>query len=54
MSIDLNGVIYGIREVVKEFLSQKKGAILNTVSVGGANGDRDGVAYRLLNMLLLV
>lgn len=44
-NIDVNGVMYGMREAVKEFLPQQKGVILNTASVGGIFGGRGGIAY---------
>ncbi|WEV42045.1 glucose 1-dehydrogenase [Bifidobacterium sp. ESL0682] len=44
-AINVDSVMYSMREAIHEFLPRKKGAILNIASVGGTNGGRAGAAY---------
>jgi NAD(P)-dependent dehydrogenase (short-subunit alcohol dehydrogenase family) len=43
--INLDGPFKTIRAVIKEFLLEQKGNIINISSIGGLNGGRAGVAY---------
>ena len=43
--INLDGPFKTIRAVIKEFLLQQKGNIINISSIGGLTGGRAGVAY---------
>jgi NAD(P)-dependent dehydrogenase (short-subunit alcohol dehydrogenase family) len=45
LKINLDGPFKTIRAVIKEFLLQQKGNIINISSIGGLNGGRAGVAY---------
>jgi NAD(P)-dependent dehydrogenase (short-subunit alcohol dehydrogenase family) len=43
--VNLDGPFKAMRGVIKEFLKQQRGNIINISSVGGLNGGRAGVAY---------
>ena len=45
MKINLDGPFKTIRAVIKDFILQQKGNIINVSSIGGLNGGRAGVAY---------
>lgn len=45
MKINLDGPFKIIRAVIKDFILQQKGNIINVSSIGGLNGGRSGVAY---------
>lgn len=53
VSVNLNGVFYGLKHVLKVMREQGFGSIVNTASVGGIRGVGANLGMQPVNMVLL-